>query len=63
VSHHELRDHTQSIRHEFVGPEVTAREPAMNEPVADAESTGLCDQDPEEIRGALRLARRDRNRP
>ena len=35
----------------------------MNEMVADAESIGLYDQDPKEIREARRLARRDRNRP
>lgn len=49
MSHHELSDCTQSIRHAFVGPEVTVREAAMNEMVTDAESMGLNNQDPEEI--------------
>ena len=57
-----MSDHRQSSRHEVVGPEVRVREAVMNEMVADAESIGLYDQDPGEIREALRLARHDRNR-
>lgn len=34
----------------------------MNEMVGDAESMGLDDPDPDEIRGAVRLARHDRHR-
>jgi len=38
------------------------RSAAMNEMVAYAESMAFYDEDPNEIREALRLARRDRNR-
>ena len=56
-----MSDHTQSSRPD-VGLDVRGREAAMNEMVADAESMGLYDQDPDEIRYAQRLARHGRNR-
>jgi len=57
-----MSDHTQSSRPDVVGPEVRVREAAMNEKVADTESMGLYDEDPDEIREALRLTRQRRNR-
>ena len=52
-----MSDHTQSSRPEAVGPDVRVREAAMNEMVADAESMGLYDEDPDAVRDALREAR------
>ncbi|HEY5185592.1 MAG TPA: hypothetical protein VIM19_11960 [Actinomycetes bacterium] len=57
-----MSDHTQPSRPDVVGPGVRVREAAMDEMVADAESMGLYDEDPDEIREALRLARQGRNR-
>ena len=57
-----MSDHTQSSRPDVIGPDVSVRSAAMNEMVADAESMGLYDEDSDEIREALRLARHDRNR-
>ncbi len=57
-----MSDHPQSSQPGTVGPDVTVREAAMNEMVADAESMGFHDEDPDKIREALRLARQSRHR-